>query len=64
MLSQHRSNFLGWYYIQHCFICRPSDSAVPTDAGIEKIKNPQKNFQKKLFGLKIIIFFDADPESF
>ncbi len=23
------------YYIQHCFICRPSDSAVPTDAGIE-----------------------------
>ncbi len=33
--------FLGWggflfsYYIQHCFICRPSDSTVPTDAGIE-----------------------------
>jgi hypothetical protein len=23
------------YYIQHCFICRPSDSMVPTDAGIE-----------------------------
>ncbi len=23
------------YYIQHCFICRPSDSTVPTDAGIE-----------------------------
>ncbi len=23
------------YYIQHCFICRPSDSIVPTDAGIE-----------------------------
>ncbi len=22
------------YYIQHCFVCRPSDSAVPTDAGI------------------------------
>jgi hypothetical protein len=22
------------YYIQHCFICRPSDSTVPTDAGI------------------------------
>ncbi len=22
-------------YIQHCFICRPSDSTVPTDAGIE-----------------------------
>ncbi len=21
--------------IQHCFICRPSDSTVPTDAGIE-----------------------------
>jgi hypothetical protein len=23
------------YDIQHCFICRPSDSTVPTDAGIE-----------------------------
>ncbi len=23
------------YYIQQCFICRPSDSNVPTDAGIE-----------------------------
>ncbi len=23
------------YYIQHCFICRPSDSNVPTNAGIE-----------------------------
>jgi hypothetical protein len=23
------------YYIQHCFICRPTDSTVPTDAGIE-----------------------------
>jgi hypothetical protein len=23
------------YYIQHCFICRPSDSTVPKDAGIE-----------------------------
>jgi hypothetical protein len=23
------------YYIQHCFICRPPDSTVPTDAGIE-----------------------------
>jgi hypothetical protein len=23
------------YYIQHCFVCRPSDSTVPTDAGIE-----------------------------
>ncbi len=23
------------YFIQHCFICRPSDSTVPTDAGIE-----------------------------
>ncbi len=23
------------YCIQHCFICRPSDSTVPTDAGIE-----------------------------
>jgi hypothetical protein len=23
------------YYIQNCFICRPSDSTVPTEAGIE-----------------------------
>ncbi len=23
------------YRIQHCFICCPSDSTVPTDAGIE-----------------------------
>ncbi len=27
-------NFFS-HYIQHCFICRPSDSTVPTDAGIE-----------------------------
>jgi hypothetical protein len=27
--------FILIYYIQHCFICRPSDSTVPTDAGIE-----------------------------
>ncbi len=23
------------YYIQHCFICCPSDSTVPSDAGIK-----------------------------
>ncbi len=28
-------SFFLSYYIQHCFICRPSDSTVPTDAGIE-----------------------------
>ncbi len=27
--------FFFSYCIQHCFICRPSDSLVPTDAGIE-----------------------------
>jgi hypothetical protein len=27
--------FFFSYYIQHCFICRPSDSTVPTDAGME-----------------------------
>jgi hypothetical protein len=27
-------NFFS-YNIQHCFICRPSDFTVPTDAGIE-----------------------------
>ncbi len=31
------ADFLSFcsYSIQHCFICRPSDSTVPTDAGIE-----------------------------
>jgi hypothetical protein len=27
--------FVLKYTIQHCFICRPSDFNVPTDAGIE-----------------------------
>jgi hypothetical protein len=27
--------FFLFVYIEHCFICRPSDSTVPTDAGIE-----------------------------
>jgi hypothetical protein len=27
--------FLFMYDIQHCFICRPSDSTVSEDAGIE-----------------------------
>ncbi len=27
--------YIFLYYIQHCFICRPSDSALPTDTGIE-----------------------------
>jgi hypothetical protein len=27
--------FFSMYYIQHCFICRPSDSTVSEDAGIE-----------------------------
>jgi hypothetical protein len=27
--------FFCSYNIQHCFICRPSDSTVPTDAGFE-----------------------------
>ncbi len=34
--GQTKSAFLKFsYYIQHCFICRPSDSTVPTVAGIE-----------------------------
>jgi hypothetical protein len=39
---RHSGNKIWWefylffsYYIQHCFIYRPSDSTVPTDAGIE-----------------------------
>jgi hypothetical protein len=27
--------FLLMYVIQHCFLCRPSDSTVSEDAGIE-----------------------------
>jgi hypothetical protein len=34
MLYKYRTCFFS-YYIQHCFICRPSDSTVPKDAGIE-----------------------------
>ncbi len=34
-----KGDFWGTFYFfvlfQHCFICRPSDSTVPTDAGIE-----------------------------
>ncbi len=32
---KHEIFFFFSYYIQHCFICRPSDSTVSTDAGIE-----------------------------
>jgi len=37
---QNRGNFLRFfifimYSIQHCFICRPSDSTVPANAGFE-----------------------------
>ncbi len=31
----NRGIFLCMYFIQHCFICRPSDSTVSEDAGIE-----------------------------
>jgi hypothetical protein len=26
--------FVSSFFIQHCFICHPTDSTVPTDAGI------------------------------
>jgi hypothetical protein len=29
------SAFFAWIFIQNCFICRPSDSTVSEDAGIE-----------------------------
>ncbi len=35
---QQEFNMMSYFFpynIQHCFICRPSDSTVPTDAGIE-----------------------------
>jgi hypothetical protein len=28
-------NFLCMYFIQYCFVCRPSDSTVSKDAGLE-----------------------------
>ncbi len=38
--------FIFSYYIQHCFVCRPSDSTVPTDAGIE----PRARIFKRVWG--------------
>ncbi len=35
VLKYFLGDFFFPYSIQHCFICRPSDSTVPTDAGIE-----------------------------
>jgi hypothetical protein len=32
---RHTCDIYFSYYIQHCFICHPSDSTVPTDARIE-----------------------------
>ncbi len=34
-LFLNRFYFLFLYFIRHCFICRPSDSTVSEDAGIE-----------------------------
>ncbi len=41
-VENHKGEFLGFflflffmYVIQHCFICRPSDSTVSEDAGID-----------------------------
>ncbi len=34
------------YCIQHCFICRPSDSTVSEDAGIEKGWHSKLQFLK------------------
>jgi hypothetical protein len=31
--------FLWMYFIPHCFLCRPSNSSVSEDAGIEKWKS-------------------------
>ncbi len=36
--KQDKANLTGgffWIFIQHCFICRPSDSTVSEDAGIK-----------------------------
>jgi hypothetical protein len=34
-VTPNREEILSVYHIQHCFTCRPSDSTVSEDAGIE-----------------------------
>ncbi len=40
--------FFFLYFIQHCFVCRPSDSTVSEDAGIE----PRAGIFKKSMGAR------------
>ncbi len=35
------------YFIQHCFICRPSDSTVSEDAGIEPMTVAQRHWRSE-----------------
>ncbi len=38
VIVEDRGDFLDFFFmyvVQHCFICRPSDSTVSEDAGIE-----------------------------
>jgi hypothetical protein len=44
------------YNIQHCFICRPSDSTVPTDAGIEP-RTVATCSRRETFFLNFFLFF-------
>ncbi len=53
--------FLCMYFIQHCFICRPSDSIVSEDAGIEPslLRLRKSDVQKLLDGrqhIGVVIF--------
>ena len=50
------------YDIQHCFICRPSDSTVSEDAGIERMQiahflsiSDEKNSDKQIFNQTVCI---------
>jgi hypothetical protein len=35
LMSTMSCFYFSMYFIQHCFICRPTDSTVSEDAGIE-----------------------------
>jgi hypothetical protein len=43
------------YFIQHCLICRPSDSTVSEDAGIAPLTDDSQTFMAdKILGRKML----------
>jgi hypothetical protein len=46
------------YFIQHCFICRPSDSTVSEDAEIKtSLRLCEEEHTKNLYRLILFLFF-------